>query len=256
MRVHALHCGGDLSDWAVFDPFDARIGTKVYNPYFAYVVEHPDGRVLFDTGAHPELGTDPYARLGEAAGAFETRLAPEDAIEPRLASIGLKPADIDIVVASHLHFDHAGGLGWFPHAEVYVQEEELAFAYEPPVYQREIYVRADFDCGLRWHPLSGDHDIFGDGSVRIVSTPGHSRGHQSLLVALASRPLFLLADAAYLLEKMRVRALPAVLWSPDAMIASWERVEAIERDTGALLLATHELDFRDSVRIAPGASYE
>src|SRR5258705_11143612 len=107
MRLYALHCGGDLTDMAAFDPFDPDVGTKVYNPYFFYVVQHPDGTVLFDSGAHPELATDPEKRLGSAAADFQVRLSQDDNVETRLASIGLKPSDIDIVVQSHLHFDHA-----------------------------------------------------------------------------------------------------------------------------------------------------
>ncbi len=256
MRLHALHCGGDLMDWAAFDPFDANVGTKVYNPYFFYVVEHPEGRLLFDSGVHPELGTDPEARLGEAAANFQVQVSPEQHIETLLASIGLKPTDIDVVVQSHLHFDHAGGLAWLTHAPILVQREELAFAMDPPVYQEAIYLRADFGMDLKWQELDGDHDVFGDGRVTIISTPGHTRGHQSLLVRLDGQTIFLLADAAYLLGKMRSRSLPGVIWSPDAMIASWDRIEEIERSENAHLMTTHELDYETQVRMAPDAWYE
>jgi glyoxylase-like metal-dependent hydrolase (beta-lactamase superfamily II) len=256
VRIYALHCGGDLSDMAVFDPFDEQVGTKVYNPYFMYVIRHPSGTVLFDSGVHPDVGTDPVGRLGEAAATFEVEMGPEDHIERRLGSIGLTPRDIDIVVQSHLHFDHAGGLQWLTHAPVLVQRDELEFAFDPPVYQSAIYARADFDCGISWQQLDGDHDVFGDGRVEVISTPGHTRGHQSLLVRLETQTVFLLADAAYLLGKMRERLLPAVIWSPDAMIATWDRVESLEREHGAHLMTTHELDFRTTVRMAPGAWYE
>jgi N-acyl homoserine lactone hydrolase len=244
-------------DWAAFDPFDERVGTKAYNPYFMYVITHPQGTVLFDTGVHPQMRTDPVARLGPAASAFEVQITPQDTIEARLESIGMAPRDIELTVVSHLHFDHAGGLERLTHAPVLIQREELRFARTPPVYQRLIYVPADFDHELDWHELDGDHDVFGDGRVLAISTPGHSRGHQSLLVHLDSgQTVILLADATYLLSKMRERALPAVLWSPDAMVASWERIEQLEREHDALLLATHDLDFRERVRLAPEAWYE
>ncbi len=256
MKLYALHCGGDVMDMAAFDPFDASVGTRVYNPYFMYVITHPGGTVLFDSGAHPDLRTDPESRLGAAAADFDMRLSPEDQIERRLATIGMAPGDIDVVIQSHLHFDHAGGLGWLTHAPILVQREELAFARNPPVYQELIYVQADFGMELDWQQLDGDHDVFGDGRLMIISTPGHSRGHQSLLVRLDSGPVFLLADAAYLLAKMRSRNLPGILWSPDAMIASWERIEEIERSERAHLMTTHELDYETSVRIAPESFYE
>ena len=157
---------------------------------------------------------------------------------------------------SHLHFDHAGGLAWMTHAPILVQREELAFALDPPVYQEAIYLRADFGMELNWQELDGDHDVFGDGRVTTISTPGHTRGHQSLLVRLDGQTIFLLADAAYLLGKMRSRSLPGVIWSPDAMIATWDRIEEIERSENAHLMTTHELDFETQVRMAPDAWYE
>jgi N-acyl homoserine lactone hydrolase len=256
IQLYALHCGGDLMTMAVFDPFDPEPARKVYNPYFLYVVKHPSGTLLFDSGAHPELATDPESRLGAAAADFEMRLSPDDHIERRLSAIGLRPSDVDLVVQSHLHFDHAGGLEWVKHAPVLVQAEELTFAMDPPVYQEAIYLRGDYDIGLNWEQLEGDHDVFGDGRVMIISTPGHTRGHQSLLVRLDEQTVFLLADAAYLLEKMRSRRLPGLLWSPDAMIASWDRIEEIERSENAHLMTTHELDYETSVRLAPASWYE
>ncbi len=256
IRIFALHCGGDVCDRAAFDPFDAAVGTKVYNPYFIYVITHPKGNVLFDSGAHPDLRVDPVARLGPAGADFEVKLSADDHLEACLARIDMTPKDIDYVVQSHLHFDHAGGLPWLTHAPVFVQREELEFASDPPPYQESVYVAADFEGDHDWQQLDGDHDLFGDGRLMILSTPGHTRGHQSLLVKLAGQTVILLADATYLLEKMRARALPAVIWSPDAIIATWERIEELEREHDARLLPTHELDFRDSVRIAPGGWYE
>jgi glyoxylase-like metal-dependent hydrolase (beta-lactamase superfamily II) len=257
LRIFAFHCGGDVSDWATFDPFDERVGTKAYNPYFMYLVQHPRGNLLFDSGVHPQMGTDPVARLGPAAASFQVQVSHDDTVEGRLATIGMTPNDVDIVVQSHLHFDHAGGLGWLTHASVLVQREELQFAYDPPIYQKLIYVPADFDHGLKWQELDGDHDVFGDGRVVIISTPGHTRGHQSLMVKLGSgKTVILLADAAYLLAKMRERALPAVLWSPDAMVASWDRIESLEREHDATLYTTHDLDFRERMKLAPEGWYE
>ena len=92
VRLYALHCGGDVMDWAAFDPFDEPRGNEgQYNPYFMYVITHPEGTVLFDTGIHPQMRVDPEARLGPAAAAFDTRIGPEDHIEACLGRIGLTP---------------------------------------------------------------------------------------------------------------------------------------------------------------------
>jgi len=108
----------------------------------------------------------------------------------------------------------------------------------------------------RWHEIEGEHDIIGDGRLIAFPTPGHTKGHQSLLVHLDSGPVVLVGDAAYDLGKMRERRLPSVLWSPDAMVASWERLEALERTLGATLLTSHDADYATARRLAPAAFYD
>lgn len=257
VEIHALHCGGDMTDWGIFDPLDERRGEMVYNPYFVYVVKHPQGVVLFDSGAHPELATDPVARMGAGAEEFVVKLDPGDAIEPVLARVGLTPDDIDLVIQSHLHFDHAGGLYAFPRTPVMVQRAELEFAEDPPDDHRDIYIADDFAPVTDWRLLDGDEDVFGDGRLTVIATPGHTKGHQSLLVRLDDgRAIFLLADAAYLLEKMRARRPPGVLWEEAAMLDTWDRVEALEREHDAFLIATHDLDYEQRIKVAPGDHYE
>jgi glyoxylase-like metal-dependent hydrolase (beta-lactamase superfamily II) len=256
VQIHALHCGGDMTDWGIFDPLDQRAGEMVYNPYFVYVVRHPEGVVLFDSGAHPDLAADPVARMGAAAADFVVKVEEDDAIEPVLARIEMTPADVDLVIQSHLHFDHAGGLHAFPGTPVMVQREELEFAESPTEEQRDIYIADDFAGVEDWRLLDGEEDVFGDGRLLVVPTPGHTKGHQSLLVRLDDgRSIFLLADAAYLLEKMRMRRPPGVLWSEAAILATWDRVEALERERDAFLIATHDLDYETRLKIAPGEFY-
>lgn len=257
VEIHALHCGGDMTDWGIFDPLDERRGEMVYNPYFVYVVKHPEGVVLFDSGAHPALATDPVGRMGAGAEEFIVKLDAGDAIEPVLARIGLTPDDIDLVIQSHLHFDHAGGLYAFPRTPVMVQRAELEFAEDPPGEQREIYIAEDFAPVTDWRLVDGEEDVFGDGRLVVIPTPGHTKGHQSLLVRLDDgRTIFLLADAAYLLEKMRVRRPPGVLWEEGAILDTWDRIEALEREHDAFLITTHDLDYEERIKVAPEDHYE
>ena len=251
MQVHALHCGGDLQDVGIFDYAHPQAGEALYNPYYMYVISHPRGTVLLDTGAHPTLRTDPRSRLGDMADVFEALLKPDDTVPGCLARIGLTPADIDVVVQSHLHFDHAGGLEHLRHAPVYIQQAELDYAFDRTHDQADIYLVDDFAEDVDWRPVSGEHDLFGDGTVMLHATPGHTAGHQSLWVDTPSRPTFLLCDAAYLIEPMRGRRLPGVLWNGEAMLDSWDRIEAIERATGARRIATHALDFETAVPKPP-----
>jgi N-acyl homoserine lactone hydrolase len=168
----------------------------------------------------------------------------------------VQPAEVEHVVMSHLHWDHSGALQLFPHATVYVNERELEFAYSPPIYQAVYYDRRDFDHELRWQQVKGEHDVFGDGSVVMFPTPGHTPGHQILLVRTRAGTILLLGDAAFEIEKMRKRVLFTIIWNPDEIIASWDRIEELEREHEAELICAHELDFRTKIRLAPEGWYE
>ena len=255
MKMFALHCGGEKLNRAVIDPFDDHPAETIHFPYFCYLVQHPEQNVLFDTGGHPDLITDPWGRLGPAADSYDITMGPGDDIVSRLDSIGVAPGGVDHVVQSHLHYDHAGGLEFFPDARVYVGKQELAFARNPPIYQRE-FVQEDFDHRSAWTEVEATHDVFNDGSVVIFSTPGHTPGHQSMLVKGRERSYILVGDAAYDREKMQARRLPALLWSPDAVIESWERIEEMQRRHNAELIFTHDIHWMTTVRVAPDKWYE
>src|SRR5580693_6482865 len=219
MKMFAFHCGGEKTLRSVFDPFDPDCGSTIHVPYFFYLIRHPDGDVLFDSGAHPGLLDDPRSRLGDAADLYEIVMSRGDDVRSRLASLGVEAEGIGHVVQSHLHYDHAGGLEFVRDATVYVQREELSFAYWPPVYQRDVYVRQDFDVVRNWKQLRGEHDIFNDGRLIIFPTPG-------------------------------------LLWSPDAIIESWEKIEELQRRHDARLIVTHDLHWQDNVRLGPEQWYE
>lgn len=248
-RILAFHCGGDWSPMGIYDPLNTDGTRLVYGPYLLFLIEHPGGRVLFDTGMHPKW-------KAAAVSPRRIEVGEADDVLSLLAGAGVAPEEVDHVVVSHLHYDHAGGLQFFPHAPVWVQATELRFARAPAVYQRELYDRDDFEHRVRWQELEGAHDLFGDGAVTMLPTPGHTPGHQSLCVQLPSGLHVLAADASYLESAMRARHVPGVVWSPDAMVTSWETLEALERDRGARLIFTHDLDFRTAKPLAPDAWYE
>ncbi len=255
MKLYSFKCGGDLADKALQDPLDDEVGTKIYEPWTCYVVDHPQGPVLFDTGITSEILTDPKGVLGPWGDMFELHMTEADTILALLATIGLEPASIPKVVMSHLHHDHAAALPLFRHAEIYVQEEELRFAHNPPVYQANAYVPAQFEGDYRWNLLDGERDLFGDGRIVLFPTPGHTPGHQSARIALDNQVVLILFDATYSLEKMRQRLLPGILWSPDALVASWDVIDEMAAQHSAVMLSTHDPDV-DRVRWAPGAWYE
>jgi N-acyl homoserine lactone hydrolase len=247
LRLHALPCGWERAPASAFDPLGASHGGEIDVPFFAYVIVHPRGVVLVDSGPHPRLISDPVGHLGAQAATFDIRCTPDDLVSARLRTVGLSPSDVTHVVQSHLHYDHAGGLHDFRHAAWFVQRRELAFARQPPAYQSGIYIPAEFEQpGAPWTLLDGRYDLFGDGAVVAIPTPGHTPGHQSVVVALSDWTAVLAADAAYSQTAIETCALPAgaLTWSADAMLDSWQSLSRLCGAPATELVTSHDLDGR------------
>ncbi len=148
-------------------------------PVSSYLVVHPQGRLLFDTGVHCQTLTDPIGRMGEErARRIRIRSQVGDDVVSQLARAGLQPDDITYVVNSHLHFDHCGGNEFFPHATILVQKPEMAAARRPGGVASYSPSVIDFDHPLRYQLVDGEYDVFGDGKVILIPTYGHTPGHQ------------------------------------------------------------------------------
>jgi N-acyl homoserine lactone hydrolase len=120
------------------------------------------------------------------------------------------------------------------------------------VYQSSAYIADDWASTAAWHEFDGELDLFGDGAIVAFPTPGHTPGHQSVEVRLPEHTAILTGDAAYHPAKMRERRLPAYLWNPDALVASWEELEARAERTGATFLFSHYPN-PDEIVLAPRA---
>lgn len=171
-------------------------------PMPAYLIEHPKGLVLFDTGLTPDAAEDPEAVYGPLAQFLGIRFTPDQRLDRQVEALGYKLSDVTHVVASHTHFDHTGGLHLFPDAKMYVGADDLRFAYWPDPAGQAFFRTADLEPtrAFQWRqvPTGVDHDIFGDGSLVIVSTPGHTPGELSMVVRLPSRNFILTGDTVHL----------------------------------------------------------
>jgi N-acyl homoserine lactone hydrolase len=206
-------------------------------PVGAFLVEHPQGTVVFDTGMHPELQHD-TARMRSTASLFEVEQTPEWTLTGQLSAVGVAPEDVSVAVLSHLHFDHCGGLGQLPDARVLVQAAEWAAAFDDGLVAFGVFNPGDFDLGHDVQLLDGGHDIFGDGRLRLLPTAGHTAGHQSLLVDGST---LLVGDACYCQPALDQDALPPFAADADAQrgVFAWLRDQ---QATGTRLVYSHDVD--------------
>lgn len=226
-------------------------GVEVPVPFF--LIRHPEGTVLVDGGNPAAVATDPRAHWGDLADVFEVHMTEDQHCAPQLASFGLEPASVSHVVQTHLHIDHTGALGHFPDARVVVHTRELEAARAADSPLRTGYVRADYDRPeLKWQTTDSELDLFGDGTVRLIETPGHSTGHMSLLLNLEDTgPVLLTADASDNRDQWEGRARPRALHSREQATQSLERLHAVAEDTGALVVFGHDPENWSQLRRAP-----
>ncbi len=220
-------------------------------PVPAYLIEHPKGRVLFDTGLHPDLQREPEKRLGpRLAELFHIGFRPGEEVSARLEAIGRDPGKIDLLISSHLHFDHVGGNALIPNATVLIQRREWDVGQDHDDAIRRGYDPRDYDLGHKMHVIDGEHDVFGDGSVVCLPTHGHTPGHQSLKLKLNSGEVVLAADSCYFCQTLRERRLPPSMYDREQMLASLDKLAALERG-GARIFFGHDPEFWKTVPQAP-----
>ncbi len=239
MHVTQLEVGRLAAPAGVFrrdDPLDRRISF----PVPAYLVETGAERILVDTGLHPLAAADPARRYGRA-----DALGPVEAMLERSVAEQVDLATITTVVLTHLHYDHAGGLALVPaDVPVVVQRREWAAAGDRAAAARNFLLAAD--CAAveeRAVLVDGDHDLLGDGSVRLLLTPGHTPGHQSVQVG---ERLVIGGDVTHFAAGLDDHRFPLFADDHAAQARSAERLRAL-RDAGVDVRPGH-----DPAVLAPG----
>ncbi|WP_435346596.1 N-acyl homoserine lactonase family protein [Haloarchaeobius sp. HRN-SO-5] len=221
---------------------------RVRRPVYNVVVEHPDATVLWDTGSHPDAADGHWpAELYDAFTHEGLRPLAED-----LESAGYALDDVDAVVASHLHLDHAGGLGAFAGTDVpiYVHRREFEFAYVSAKTDAgdEAYVAGDFDHDLNWRLVSGERAWpFRD--VCLVHLPGHSPGIVATVLHRADDTVILAGDVGYVDENVDDRRPMggALLWSKADWYDSLDLLDDLRRRHDATVVTGHDPSAPDTL---------
>lgn len=215
-------------------------------PVPSYLIEHPSGELaVFDAGLHPDLRRS-SERLRSNNKLFRVHFGEGETVGERVAALGARPADVGRLILSHLHFDHCGGTVELPEARLVVQSSEWAAGHKPKLIEFDVYDPADFDLGQDVELVEGRFDVFGDGSVVCVPTPGHTVGHQSLQLRTAEGDVVLCADACYFRRSLEELAMPGFGFDLAAQAESM-RLLARLRDGGATLWFGHDAEQWDTV---------
>jgi N-acyl homoserine lactone hydrolase len=248
LNVYALTCGWLEGEFGrLMEGGEGRIRL----PIPAYLIEHPKGTALFDSGMHPDCQHDPAGRLGERPTAlFDFDYHPGEEIGGRLEALGRDPDRIDLLINSHFHFDHCGGNALIPNATLVVQRREWDAGMDPDSAAQRGFDPRDFDLGHKLRLVDGEYDVFGDGSVVCLPTHGHTPGHQSLKLRLAGGEVVLAADSCYFCRTLRERRLPRFAYDKEQMLASLDRLAALEK-AGARIFFGHDPEFWSTVPQAP-----
>jgi N-acyl homoserine lactone hydrolase len=227
-------------------------GVMIEAPILAYLIETANGRILYDLGCdyrkldHAESCAAHYGQFP-----FKPPAMPADHRLPaRLKALGLDPQDVDLVFLGHLHFDHAGGLHDFAHAEIHVHEREMVAANEPA---DAAYFADDFAGDYRWRHKAAEYDLLP--GIRAIESPGHTAGHMSMFVELPKgKPILICGDAADLTENIKHEIAPGLCYRDDetAAIGSIRRLKKIASETGAQLWPNHDLAFFRAHDCFPG----
>lgn len=240
-KLYILNCGegvaGDISRWSP----GVNEGKSMDFVDTCYLVKHGQDWFLWDTG------------IPDAVAAMPNGLAPADpkavhwrrakTLAAQLDQLGVKPSDIKALAVSHTHPDHIGNVELFPAAMLYVQKAE----YEWPGPNNTPRFKPE-------HPvtrLAGDRDVFGDGSLTILSTPGHTPGHQSLRVKLPKTGAIVLSgDAVHFKDNWDNRRVPSINFNKEQTLASMQKLSEILAKEKAQLWINHDKAQRDGLKMS------
>ncbi|MCP4176997.1 MAG: N-acyl homoserine lactonase family protein [bacterium] len=246
MKLHILYSGHLVANSSHLISDGSCCEIKI--PVAFNLIEHPDGLVLFDGGNALEIASDPIGHWGEPAKVFVPSMSEDQFVVNQIKKLNINPGDIKYIVQSHLHLDHTGALGQFPNAKVIVQKSELNYALNPDYFQKSAYIKKDIQREENWYTLNAyyddNFDLFGDGKIKTIYTPGHTVGHQSLLVNMPrTGKVILIGDAVHTSKALdeNIRPASGLFYNAEEYVRSVNRLRML-RDQGCKLLVGHDPD--------------
>lgn len=208
-------------------------------PIYATLLDTEEGYILIDTGMNTDGIDHPDETWGERAKQLIPCLTKEDDIGSRLREIGIKTSDIRFVINTHMHWDHTGGNRLFPDAVFVIQKAEYRFAFSPDTAIGKSYMKNHYLENVNYDLVEGDCDLCE--GVRLLQTPGHTPGHQSVLITLKNGKRAIIAgDAVYTWDNIDKMIPPGNLYSYDMAMFSLNKLKTVREITGAAMIPSHD----------------
>jgi N-acyl homoserine lactone hydrolase len=223
-------------------------------PAPSYLIQHARGLIVFDTGLAPEAASDPDPFYGpflrEVA---KLEYAESQRLDRQIEALGFALSDVTHVIASHLHLDHIGGLHLFPDAQLLVGRGELGYACWPDPAHAGLYQRDRLDAlrARRWREVDGDLDLFGDGGIVLLDTPGHSPGELSLLIRLPGQNIILSGDTVHLRDGYEQALNYCLDYDSLAARRSMRRLQSLSSSLEAQVWIGHDPGDWAATKLAP-----
>jgi N-acyl homoserine lactone hydrolase len=242
VRLYTLDCGrAELKDMAPFSDTGEYDGKPGAIAVTCFVIRHPNGVLVWDTGMGDNLAEK---KDGVDNGGIHMTLSVT--LADQLKALGLAPSDVTYVAFSHFHFDHTGNANLFTNSTWILNQSELNWAISSPTPGGVVPATFSNYKTAKTNMINGDFDVFGDGSVRILRTPGHTPGHQCLEIRLKKAGTVILSgDLYHLRDNHLYRRVPDFNVNRADTLASMDRIDKIIKNTGGRLVVQHDLaDFQ------------
>ncbi len=225
---------------------------RIWLPVSAYLIEHPKGMVLVDTGWHRDVRTNPKKHMSwKLHFASKAKLPKGEAIDEQLLELGIKPQDLDYVFLSHMDVDHISGVGLVKDAkQILVSKEELDAANKGEIrYSNRLFKDVNIDTfemeSSKYGPFKRSYDVFGDETVLMIDIAGHSKGTVATLIQNNGKFVLLTADCGYAKDSWESMRLPGPVSDKNKMIKTLQWVRDMDHDENCIkVIANHDPEIK------------
>ena len=265
IKVTVLHCGNvDTDSSTLFYEEDANYPECMYYtarpkeyhitpPVYAFLIEHPKGKILYDTSWGKEVRENPEKEIGTAYLVDRPILLEGQSVDEQLKMMGIKAEELDYVVLGHMHVDHAGGLRHVSEAKhILVSKEELQAAKEGDGYCSHMWQEEQLElipfAPDNTTPWNKSYDIFGDRTVKLVFLPGHTPGMTAILIQNHGKSLLLTGDCGYARKSWEQMILPGLIHDKETIVKSLSWIKQLSEEEDCIdCIAAHESDLNQKV---------